>query len=158
MSKVQQLDGEFPIVKGCPPTAKLPPNPHLVDTLRAGPTSPSTSESGTFFDLHPLTRDEKAFRNALLWVDQFCFLTGSASADLEPCYVVHPVRGSDEANVDRRKEVEDLLSDAGFNYGDKFRFDALFNGILLEASLHCQWATYASFCFVPPSARRTRPA
>ncbi|CAA7261818.1 unnamed protein product [Cyclocybe aegerita] len=158
MSKVHRLDGvPFPIVKNRPPAPKLPPNPHLVDNLirpaSPGPSSTSTSDSDSspFCDssFHPLTRDEKVFRNALLWTDQFSFLTGAASADLEACRIVDVaglrLRGEGEEGAERRKEVEDL-----FNYGDRFSLDGLYNGILLEASLHRQWSTYASFCFVPP--------
>ncbi|TFK51156.1 hypothetical protein OE88DRAFT_1808633 [Heliocybe sulcata] len=141
---------------GLPRLRKLPPNPHIYDAptakdaALARANAPPSESAQADSELPTESTSLKRLRHRLLAHDQRSFLTGSAVPDLQVAHILNAVR----RNSVRKQGVESFLLQQGLSPQTYITFDldAPINAILLEASLHVQWDTYGTFCFVPAEA------
>ncbi|KAJ7092698.1 hypothetical protein C8R44DRAFT_891134 [Mycena epipterygia] len=129
---------------------KLPANPHLLDppVNQAETAAPSlASPSAT------TTQTQKLLRNRLLRLGQFCAVTGSATATLQACHILNPVRKKKSETAEdarRRKEaIENFLTNLGILKREPFLLNSLFNMCLLKTDIHYIWDKCASIVFCP---------
>ncbi|KAJ6612755.1 hypothetical protein B0H10DRAFT_2050898 [Mycena sp. CBHHK59/15] len=136
------------LVAAASPT--FPPNPHFA----TGPKYPTdTATASSARSSTATTKEEKKFRNQLLKVDQFCFVTGSATASLQACHVLNAVRKTKHESASqaaqRKERIERFLTDQRILNDQEFRLDTLPNGVLLKPDIHVAWDLYASICLCP---------
>ncbi|THU94452.1 hypothetical protein K435DRAFT_966838 [Dendrothele bispora CBS 962.96] len=131
------------------PADKLPPNPLL---LGREPTSAAASSQRSSIASVDIPKEDKTLRNKLLKTDQWSFLTGVVSVDLQPAHILNTIRKAttgSEADV-RKKEVEKLLNlQRILGIGKRFDLDCICNAFLLEANQHVWLDLYGAIAFIP---------
>ncbi|KAJ7246394.1 hypothetical protein C8J57DRAFT_1360389, partial [Mycena rebaudengoi] len=135
------------------PSSKFPPNPHFDENPTfvaetAAPSSISSTATGP---------TQKALRNRLLRLAQFCTVTGSARVTNQAAHVLNIVRKRKDETVEdtrsRKRAIESFLTDLCIVGNEPFLLDSIFNVFLLAMELQYAWDSYACILFCPSVQR-----